>query len=177
MMRAVRVLWLTCIWLVLWGDASPANVLSGLVASSAVVLLFGPGRGSSGGRVVVRPVRAAHFAAHFLRSLVASSLVVARTVVAPRDRIRTGIVAVPLQGCSDGVATLIADAITLTPGTLTLEVRRNPLTLYVHALDVRDVEQVRAEVRTLEVLAVRAFGTADAIAELQIDDTSAWRGR
>jgi multicomponent Na+:H+ antiporter subunit E len=102
---------------------------------------------------------------------------VARTVIAPRDRIRSGIIAVPLQGCSDAVATLIADAISLTPGTLTLEVRREPLTLYVHALDVRDIIGLQREVRTLEVLAVKAFGDADAIAGLALDDTSAWRSR
>jgi multicomponent Na+:H+ antiporter subunit E len=174
MMRAVRVVWLTAIWLALWADVSAANALSGVAASLAVVALFRSGRT---GRVVVRPLAALRFAVHFLRSLVASSVVVARTVVTPRDRIRTGIVAVPLRGCSDGVATVIADAITLTPGTLTLEVRREPLTLYVHALDVRDVEQVRGEVRTLEILAVRAFGSEAAIADLEVDDTSAWRGR
>ena len=98
-------------------------------------------------------------------------------VVAPRDRVRTGIVAVPLLGCSDAVATLIADAISLTPGTLTLEVRREPLTLYVHALDTRDVEELRKEIRVLEVLAVRAFGDAEALAGLPQDDTRVWRGR
>ena len=85
--------------------------------------------------------------------------------------------AVPLRGCSDAVVTLIADAITLTPGTLTLEVRRDPLTLYVHALDVRDVTVLQQDVRTLEVLAVKAFGDADALAGLAVDDTTAWWSR
>jgi multicomponent Na+:H+ antiporter subunit E len=98
-------------------------------------------------------------------------------VVAPRDRIRTAIVAVPLRGCSDAVVTLIADAISLTPGTLTVEVRREPLTLYVHALDVRDVGVLQGEVRTLEVLAVKAFGDEDALAGLAVDDTQVWRAR
>jgi multicomponent Na+:H+ antiporter subunit E len=129
------------------------------------------------GHVVIRPLRAARFGAYFLYKLVEASLVVARTVVSPRHRISTGIVAVPLQGCSDAVATIIADAISLTPGTLTLEVRPEPLELYFHALDVRDVERVRADVRRLEVLAVRAFGSAEAIAGLAVDDTRGWRGR
>jgi multicomponent Na+:H+ antiporter subunit E len=129
------------------------------------------------GHVIVRPVAAAKFAAYFLSKLVVATLVVARTVVRPHDRIRNGIVAVPLTGCSEAVVTLIADAISLTPGTLTLEVRRDPLTLYVHALDVRDVAALRHEIRTLEVLAVRAFGDADALAGLDVDDTIAWRTR
>jgi multicomponent Na+:H+ antiporter subunit E len=73
------------------------------------------------------------------------------------------------------VVTLIADAITLTPGTLTLEVVADPLTLYVHVLDGRDLEAVRREVRRLEVLAVRAFGDAEALAGLAVDDSTGWR--
>jgi multicomponent Na+:H+ antiporter subunit E len=95
-------------------------------------------------------------------------------VIAPRHRVHTGIVAVPLRGCSDAVATLIADAISLTPGTLTLELRRRPLTLFVHALDVRDVEQVQADVRRLEVLALKAFGPPAALSGLDVDDTTSW---
>lgn len=174
MIVGVRILWLVAVWVALWGSVSAANVLSGLVAAGAVLMLFGVARG---GTLVLRPVAVIRFLLHFLRNLVGSSLVVARTVVSPKDRIRTGIVAVPLQGCSDAVATLIADAITLTPGTLTLEVRRDPLTLYVHALDVRNVEAMQAEVRALEVLAVQAFGDRAALDSLGVDDTRSWRGR
>lgn len=174
MIGVVRVVILLIVWLALWSDVSTANFLSGLLVAVGIVLVF---RTWSAGTVVVRPVRVAGFALHFLYKLVEASLVVARTVISPRHRINTGIVAVPLQGCSDAVATLIADTISLTPGTLTLEVRRDPLTLFVHALDVRDIEQVRADVRRLEVLAVRAFGPPAAVAELEVDDTRSWRGR
>ena len=172
-MRAVRVAVLVMLWLALWSDVSAANLLSGVLLAGAIVLPFDTG---DGGSVVVRPLHVGRFALHFLYKLVQASFVVARTVVAPRHRINTGVVAVPLRGCSDAVATLIADTITLTPGTLTLEVRRDPLTLFVHALDVRDVEQVQADVRRLEVLAVKAFGPPDAVAALAVDDTTSWRG-
>lgn len=174
MSDALRVLWLVAVWLALWGEVTAANVLSGAVVAGTVLVLFSRSRI---GAAVVRPVAVVRFAAYFLVSLFRSSVVVARAVVRPKDRIETGIVALPLQGCSDAVATVIADAITLTPGTLTLEVRRNPLTLYVHVLDVRNVEAVQADVRTLEVLAVRAFGDADALEALGVDDMRSWRGR
>jgi multicomponent Na+:H+ antiporter subunit E len=153
--RAVRMLWLVVVWLALWSDLSVANVASGIITAGVVIALFDSWRP---GAVVVRPVAVARFALHFAYKLVQASLVVARTVVAPQHRIHAGIVAVELSGCSDAVATLVADAVSLTPGTLTLEVVRDPLTLYVHALDVRDVEHVKAEVRKMEELAVRAFG-------------------
>ncbi len=174
MIRLLRVAIMTVVWLALWSDLSVANVVSGVLVGALITACVDTWRS---GQVIVRPVRAAVFGAFFLRQLALSTLAVARTVVAPRDRVRTGIVAVPLAGCSDAVATLIADAISLTPGTLTLEVRRDPLTLYVHALDTRDVEELRNEIRTLEVLAVRAFGDAEALAGLSLDDTRVWRGR
>jgi multicomponent Na+:H+ antiporter subunit E len=168
MMRILRVVWLIAVWLALWGEVTVANVASGTVVALVVVSLFETWRT---GELVFRPLRAIKFLAYFLFKLVEASVVVARTVISPRDRIRSGIVAVPLSGCTDALATLIADAISLTPGTLTLEVRREPLTLYVHVLHVDDVEEVRRDVRTLEVLAVEAFGAADAIAGLAVDDT------
>lgn len=174
MMRAVRVLLLVVIWTALWSNLSVANLLSGLLVAGVIVVLFDTWQV---GTVAVRPLRAAAFAGFFLYKLVQSTLVVARTVVTPHHRIRTGIVAVPLQGCSDAVVTLIADSISLTPGTLTLEVRREPLTLFVHVLDVRHVEEVQADIRTLEVLALKAFGSREAIAGLAIDDSTSWRGR
>ena len=174
MTRVVRLLGLTAAWLALWSDLTMANLLSGLVVAALIVGAFDTWRP---GHVIVRPVAVLRLAGYFIYQLAVSSLVVARTVLAPRDRIRSGIVAVPLRGCSDAVVTLIADAITLTPGTLTLEVRRTPLTLYVHALDVRDVTVLQQDVRTLEVLAVKAFGDADALAGLAVDDTTAWWSR
>lgn len=174
MIRAARVVLLVAIWVGLWSDISAANVLSGLVVAVGIVFVFDTWQA---GTLVVRPIHLGRFAIYFLYKLVESTVVVARTVISPRDAIHTGIVAIHLRGCSDAIATLVADAISLTPGTLTLEVRREPLTLYVHALDIRDVEQVQTDVRKLEVLAVRAFGSAESIAALAVDDTQSWRGR
>lgn len=174
MIIASRILGLVTTWLILWSDVSVANVLSGLLISISITVAFETWRG---GRLVVRPFQAAKLALYFLYKLVEASVVVARTVIAPRDRVHTGIVAVPLNRCSDALATLIADAISLTPGTLTFEVRRDPLILYVHALDVRDVDQVRQDIRRLEFLAIKAFGSEEAVADLHVDDTEAWRSR
>lgn len=174
MTRAVRIAWLTVMWIALWSEVSVANVLSGVFVAGFIVLAFDTWRT---GRVVVRPWRALKFGAYFAWQLTIATFVVARTVVTPRDRIETGIVAVPLGGCSDALTTLIADAISLTPGTLTVEVRSSPLTLYVHALDVRDEERMRREIRRLEVLAVEAFGTVGDRAGLPTEGIRTWRNR
>ena len=172
MIRVIRAVALVALWVLLWGDLTVANVAGGVLVAGFVLVLF-PSEAS--GPVPLRPVAALRFAAYFAVQVVRSNVTVARTVISPRGRINRGIVAVPLQGCSDAVVTLIADAITLTPGTLTLEVVADPLTLYVQVRDGRDLEAVRREVRRLEVLAVRAFGDAEALAGLAVDDSTGWR--
>jgi multicomponent Na+:H+ antiporter subunit E len=170
----VLTAWLVVVWVALWGPVTTANVAGGVAVAAAVQLLpvgLRSGRPTGSARFVVRPVAAARFLAYFLAKLVEASVVVALEVATPRNRIRTGVVAVPLRGASDALVTLVADAVTLTPGTLTIEVGRNPPTLYVHVLHLRDVEAVRREVRHLEVLAVRAFGSPAALAGLATDDS------
>ena len=171
MIKVFHVAWLVAIWLALWSDASWANLASGLVVAVVVAAVYGTWRD---GATMLRPVKVLKLVVVFLVKLVEASLVVARTVISPKGRIRSGIVAVPLSACSDAVVTLIADMISLPPGTLTLEVRRDPLVLYVHALHVQDVEAVRRDIRRIEVLAVEAFGDADALAGLRRDDSTAY---
>jgi multicomponent Na+:H+ antiporter subunit E len=167
--RLVLTAWLVTVWVALWGPLTTATVAGGLVVAVGLQIVL-PTRGWRAG-FALRPLAALHFVGYFLVKLVEACVVVAIEVVTRRDRIRTGVVAVPLLGASDVLVTLVADAVTLTPGTLTLEVDRDPPTLYVHVLHLRDVEAVRREIRHLEVLAVRAFGSRAALAGLAVDDS------
>ena len=162
------VLWLVLVWVGLWGSVTAANVLGGFAVAVVLVLLLPPSTVSQ--RAVLRAGPLLAFAGHFLVDLVRSSLQVAVLVVRPRLRLRQAIVAVPVPGASDTLLTLLADAISLTPGTLTLEVDRPRSTLYVHVIDVGDgpdgVEQVRAALLTQRQRAVAALGSAQAREEL-----------
>ena len=72
----------------------------------------------------------------FGKELVLSALSVAWLVVQPRPRLRPGIIAYPLTLTSDAGITLLANMITLTPGTLSVDVSTNKKTLYIHAIDI-----------------------------------------
>lgn len=158
------VAWLTLVWVALWEEASAANVLSGLALAVGSLAAFGRHvPEGAGGRF--RPLAAIRFAAYFAWKLVEASALVAWEIVTPRNRITEGIVAVPVRDVSDTVTTIVANAISLTPGTLTLEVARDPSVLYVHVLHLRDVEAVRRDVLHLESLAIAAFGSARAAAD------------
>lgn len=160
---AGRAAWLVAVWLFLWEDLSVGNVVSGLLVATAVLTAFPPRKTVRRGRF--RPVAALKFFVYFQWKLLQASFVVAWEVLTPQNRINLGIVAVPIRHFSDALTTLLANAISLTPGTLTIEVDREATILYVHVLHLRSVDEVRRDVDKLELLAVRAFGNAEAIAE------------
>jgi multicomponent Na+:H+ antiporter subunit E len=78
----------------------------------------------------------------FLRELVLSALKVAWLVVQPKLRIRPAIIAYPLTVTSDAQITLLANMITLTPGTLSVDVSDDRNTLYVHVIDMANKEEL-----------------------------------
>jgi multicomponent Na+:H+ antiporter subunit E len=148
---------LVVMWVDLWASLSFANVLTGVLVAWAVLLLA---RGARPRPVRhFRPVPALRYLITFLKQLAIANYQVALAVVQP-ERIAPGIIAVPMRYVSDAVVTLVANSITLTPGTLTLETERDgdAVTLYVHALNVSDIESVREDIRGLEMLALEAFG-------------------
>jgi len=156
---------LALIWGLLWGSASPANVLSGLAVGGVLVLLVPGLRRRSGGGYAFRPVAIARFVGYVLVVTVRSNVELIKEVLSRSSRIHTAVVGVPLPGCSDELLTLIANLLALSPGTMPLELRSDPNVLYVHVLHMTDVEQVRADIVRLTDLTVRAFASDETIAD------------
>jgi multisubunit Na+/H+ antiporter MnhE subunit len=93
----------------------------------------------------------------YLGLVFSSNVRVAWEVVTPRnDQIREAIVAVPMRVASPSAALLVANSISYTPGSLTVELAGDPQTLYVHVLHFESVEDVVAQVRRLEDLVAAA---------------------
>jgi multicomponent Na+:H+ antiporter subunit E len=155
---------LLAIWLLLWGEVTVANVLSGLVTVAVVLAVVPDVR--AGADLAVRPVWALRFLVRVVTGTVRANLVVTREILTRGSGLHTGIVAVPMPGCSDSLLTVMANVLALAPGTMPIEVTRTPPVVYVHVLHLHDVEQARREMGELAALAVRAFGPADAVAAL-----------
>lgn len=83
----------------------------------------------------------------FLWELVVSCVRVAWDVVTPRLYARPGVIAVPLDAKSDLEITMTANLISLTPGTLSLDVSEDRTTLYVHAMYISDIDDLKRELK------------------------------
>lgn len=82
----------------------------------------------------------------FVKELILSALKVAWLAVQPRIVIRPAIVAYPLTVTTDAQITLLANLITLTPGTLSIDVSADRKTLYIHAIDIASREALIGDI-------------------------------
>ncbi len=153
-------------WVLLWGTVSWANVLSGIVVAAVLVVLLVPrDRRRTGWQLPApRPVALARLGLYLARQLVVSNWLLIREVVAPRSKIRTGVIAVPVTGCSDQLVTILANFMAMAPGTMPVEVADDVSLMYVHVLHLGDVEETRHQLWRLRDLTVRALGSEHAIA-------------
>ena len=70
----------------------------------------------------------------------------ARLVLSPRMRPEPGIFAFRLKVDRNFEITLLANLITLTPGTLSVDVSEDRKTLFVHAIDCSDPDRTRRDI-------------------------------
>ena len=132
-------------WAALSGDFSLRGVAAGLVIAFVVLRLIR--RDEEAADYFRRAGRIALFVPRFLWELLVANARMARDVVLPRDRLHPAVIAVPLEARSDVEVTWLANLITLTPGTLTLDVSPDRRTLYIHAMDGRDPAAVARDIR------------------------------
>ena len=179
MRASAAILWLIALWVLLWGDLSVANVLSGFVVALAVLAFARVPRLTKRGNDLaprVRPFALLFFIGFVFVELVKSNLILAWEIITPGTRINNGVVAVPLRTSQPITMMVVANVITLTPGTMTIEAKGDPAVLYVNVLFLHDVEAVRRDLLRFEELAVRAFGSREArrqLAEHQANGESA----
>lgn len=76
----------------------------------------------------------------FLKELVTSNIDIVKLVYKPKLEFEPGIFALPVDLKSNWEITLLANLITLTPGTLTVAVSDDNTHLYIHAMDIDDIE-------------------------------------
>jgi multicomponent Na+:H+ antiporter subunit E len=83
----------------------------------------------------------------FIKELLVANWAVVKQVLSPRLDIRAGIIAYPLELQNDILITLLANMITLTPGTLSVEVSPDRRFLFIHILDIADIEEEKRKIK------------------------------
>lgn len=79
--------------------------------------------------------------------IVRSTLRIAWDVITPQARRSTGIVGVPLDTRDERAIALVAYFLSVTPGSLSIELSPDRRLLYVHGMFVRDAESMRQAVK------------------------------
>jgi multicomponent Na+:H+ antiporter subunit E len=135
-------------WALATGDWSSASLLMGFVVG--FLCLWVTRDLFRAERYHARLIGAAGLAAYFLYDLVKSSVRVAADVLSPALRARPAFVTMPLDAETDVEITLTANLITLTPGTLSVDVTPDRRGLIIHAMYAEDPDAVIEGCKTME---------------------------
>lgn len=162
--RPLSALTMAFVWVLLWGSFTPMSIVGGILVGYliGVVLplppIFWKGR--------VRPWGVVRLIAHLIFDLLVSSVRVFMLAFHRKVDLRAGIVRIDLITDNDLYQVQVAEMISLVPGTVVVEVVRNPRRLYLHAIDLHGddpVGRVQKMAVDVESRVVRAFGSRQEI--------------
>lgn len=162
--RPLSIATLTVVWMILWGSVSPLVIVSGILLGYLIGVFFPLPPMHWAGRL--RPIGIIILISRLLFDLTTSSMRVMRLVFARKVELNAGVVRVDLLTDDDLYQVQVAEMISLVPGTVVIEVVRNPRRLYLHVIDlIADdaVEQVQEMSYGVESRVVRAFGSREQI--------------
>ena len=132
-------------WMALTGQFSPTNFIEGFVLGYLMLWLVQ--RTTSRSQYFFKMRQVLGFVLFFAWELILANLRVAYSVLTPQIPLRPGIVAIPLDVQTDTEITLLVNLITLTPGTLSLDVSADRRVLYVHTMHVDNVDDFRYQIK------------------------------
>lgn len=153
--KAGVVLFLAAVWVMLWGSASALTVLGGLAAGTLLTFVFPQppaplGIGGRGGRIAVA-------LGHVALDIARSTLAVAWAAVRTGPATRSAVVRIRVPVCRSEVLVLASSLMSISPGSVAVEIDVERSELLVHVLPVTDPERTRAELEEHTARLVRAF--------------------
>ncbi|RCV87658.1 Na+/H+ antiporter subunit E [Billgrantia montanilacus] len=156
MTGAIWNLLLALAWVILSGDFSGPNLVVGLVFGYITLVLIEPQvpalKGYPG-----RVPRILRFLGFFIKELVQANLRVGFDILTPPWHMKPGVIAMPLEARTELEITMVANLISLTPGTLSLDVSDDRKVLYIHAMFLDDEEELRRNLKEMECRALELF--------------------
>lgn len=136
---------LALVWATATGRFNLANLSLGYVLGYLVLILAQPLVGRS--RYFLKFWQVLGFLVFLIWEVIRANLRVAYDVVTPTYYMQPGVVAIPLDARTDTEITVLANLISLTPGTISLDVSDDRTHLYIHAMFIRDPDALRGEIK------------------------------
>ena len=134
-------------WAGLVGSVSQGSLLSGYILGYAILWVFF--RKKDEKHYIGKTPRLFRFLLFYIKEIFIANLKVAYDILTPTHYMRPGVIAVELDAHTDIEITLLANLITMTPGTLSIDVSTDRKVLYVHAMYIKDVDTVKREVKEM----------------------------
>lgn len=136
---------LLVVWLLMNNSLSAGQILLGLIFS--LIIPLGTASMRQTQPRLIKPFKAARYLLMLMGDIIVSNVEVAIQVLGPVRKISPGFIAIPLDITQDLPITLLASSISLTPGTVSLEVSEDKLWLYVHVLNLTDEAAIIANIK------------------------------
>jgi multicomponent Na+:H+ antiporter subunit E len=166
--RALEIAWLTVVWVLLWGTFTPLSIVGGVLVAVAVLGAFRfP---DPGPYLPIRPLRLVALVGYLGYDMIVSGAEVSWQTLRYGAAARGAVFAVPLLSESDEVVTVVANALSLSPGAMALQIDHQHGLWFVYALGPRDragVERSRRRAMDMQRRVIAALGTPDELAAVE----------
>lgn len=149
-MKALPILLLNLTLALAWafaaGDLTAGRLAQGFLLGYLALALTG--RAIGAGVYLHKTIALVTLVGYFLKDLLVANFRVAFDIITPRHYMKPGVVAIPLDVETDLEITLLGNMISLTPGTLTLDVAADRRTIYIHSMYIGQPDDLRREIKS-----------------------------
>jgi multicomponent Na+:H+ antiporter subunit E len=136
---------LAFVWALLIGEINLLNLVVGFVLG--YIILYATRFALKPTAYVYKLGKMLGFLGYFIRELIASNLYLAMDVLTRKFLMKPRVIAFPLDVKTDLQITMLANLISLTPGTLSLDISTDKKILYIHAMYAEDAEKTKQKIK------------------------------
>jgi multicomponent Na+:H+ antiporter subunit E len=136
---------LSFIWVALTGSMYYSNFLFGFLLGFFILWVMNLNEGDQ--RYFNRVPKTLGLLLYFIYEMLVANLQVAYDVITPKYFFKPGIVSYPLEATSDLEINLLSTMISLTPGTLILDISEDKKSIFIHVMYLKNKEQFISQIK------------------------------
>ena len=103
----------------------------------------------------MRLIKLIKFTLFYLKEVFTSNIKVTHDVLTKRHQMMPGFIAIPVQGLKDRQLLILSNLLTMTPGSVTVDISEEKDFLYLHVMYLNDPESFRQSIITKYVKRVQ----------------------